>query len=680
MAQSKTFDDAAGTFDPAFADADFAADFAEETGPTQAGSILAADFGSVTTRVVLVEVVEGAYRLVARSQGRTTIGFPIDDVSVGLARLVRDIGRQTGRTFYAGDSLIMPEGIDRNGVDALVATATAGRPMRLALVGLMADFSMRSAQQALAGAFVEIVAAVHLDDGQTPEDRLNALLLSRPDLIVIVGGTDAGAQRTLRQMVSLVKLALEVAEDNSRPLVLYAGNRALSEEVSGALDTLTQVIVADNVRPSMDEEYYDGLRNQLNRATDLYNEQQGGSFRRLRTTANLVPTGRSYALVADYLARVTGQRVLALDMGSASTLLVAALDGEIDTQVEANYGVGHGAPGLLERVGVEAVQRWLPFAAEPLEIRNYALNKSLRPASVPVGLRDLYIEHALLRAGLRHLIDNARSHWPGINPAGSLNGIDLILAGGSPLTATGSPGFNLLLITDVARPDGMTEVLADPNGVIPALGAIANISPEAVAQLLEGDSLERLGTVLSVSGEPPVGKPIAKMKITTEDNEVYDQELIGGDVLLLPLPPGRRLTLDIRLTRGLTLAGKRRFKRVVMGGVAGVLIDGRGRPLMPSADVTVRAGMLPLWVHQAADVPLHNIPERWLYADKDGQTPDQGAGAGTFDEAQPYSTQDEAFLEEFGVDVDEDLRDLLSDDDEFPDDVDDDDLRALRNL
>ncbi len=50
---------------------------------------------------------------------------------------------------------------------------------------------------------------------------------------------------------------------------------------------------------------------------------------------------------------------------------------------------------------------WLPFAATDAEITAYAMNKALRPASVPETVRELYLEHALLRAALRTLVRDA---------------------------------------------------------------------------------------------------------------------------------------------------------------------------------------------------------------------------------------------------------------------------------
>ena len=81
-------------------------------------SILAVDFGSVNTRALLLDIVDGEYRLVAQGKSRTTIGSPTDDVHVGLSKVLREIAASSGRRFFDDQGeLIRPEQVDRVGVD-----------------------------------------------------------------------------------------------------------------------------------------------------------------------------------------------------------------------------------------------------------------------------------------------------------------------------------------------------------------------------------------------------------------------------------------------------------------------------------------------------------------------------------------------------------------------------------
>src|SRR5579871_5735819 len=94
-------------------------------------SILAVDFGNVHTRALLIDLVEGVYQLVAQAEERTTGSFPISDVGVSFRRAVQQLSNNTGRLFIQKNgALITPEQPDRSGVDAFIATASLGRPLR----------------------------------------------------------------------------------------------------------------------------------------------------------------------------------------------------------------------------------------------------------------------------------------------------------------------------------------------------------------------------------------------------------------------------------------------------------------------------------------------------------------------------------------------------------------------
>src|SRR5688572_15238523 len=123
----------------------------------RSGSILSADFGNVTTRAILIDLVDGVYKLVARGEGRTTAGFPVGDVSVGLKRVAEQMSAVTGRKLlYEDGQLITPEQPDRSGVDHFVATASTGRSLRTVLIGLVPDVSIASGLRAAAGTYIDI--------------------------------------------------------------------------------------------------------------------------------------------------------------------------------------------------------------------------------------------------------------------------------------------------------------------------------------------------------------------------------------------------------------------------------------------------------------------------------------------------------------------------------------------
>ncbi|MCA9913194.1 MAG: glutamate mutase L, partial [Anaerolineae bacterium] len=273
---------------------------------TKSSSILAADFGSVNTRVMLFDLVQGRYRLIAQESGLTTLNDTADDVSVGLQQLLRRIERYAGRKLYSSDGrLMIPEDVEHNGVDAFITTASAGRPMRAVLVSLIPEVSLSTSLRTIDSAYVEPVAEVHLRDGRTEQERLNALLKNRPNLIFISGGVERGAQEAMQQMLQLVHLALKITPQGQRPLVIYGGNSALSAKVHGLLGELTQVFVADNIRPGIAEEDFESAEVALGRAFDQYRDSADEGFHTVSemSSTGILPTAQSYEVLAEYLRK-----------------------------------------------------------------------------------------------------------------------------------------------------------------------------------------------------------------------------------------------------------------------------------------------------------------------------------------------------------------------------------------
>ncbi len=583
---------------------------------TKGSSILAADFGSVNTRVMLFDLVQGRYRLIAQESGLTTLNDPIDDVSVGLQQLVRRIERYTGRKLYdAGERLMIPEDVEHNGVDAFITTASAGRPMRAVIVSLIPEVSLSTSLRTIDSAYVEPVAEVHLRDGRTEEERLNALLQNRPNLIFIAGGLERGAQEAVQQMLQLVHLALKITPQDQRPMVIYAGNSALSAKVHSLLGDLTQVFVADNIRPAMAEEDFESAEVALGRVFDQYRDSADEGFHTVSemSSTGILPTAQSYEVLAEYLKKITdGGNVILADVGSTSSTLVGGFGSDVSTRISTRSGLGQSAPLLLELVGEEAIAKWLPFVPAAAEIQNYALNKSIRPASIPISLRDFYLEMAFLREALRMETRESLYQWPGTEAGKPLPSVAAMVISGGALANTGSPFLSMMLAADGLQPTGVTKVYADPYGFAPMFAQIGRINPDAAVQLADGGALVDLGTLISVDGYAAPDRTVARLKITTSDGEKIDYELKGGHLLSLPLPAEYSLTLQIRTVGAHRIGGKRRMKITISGGAGGILIDARGRNFEPAATVADRAHWIPQWIHEATDEPLQEIPPEWM--------------------------------------------------------------------
>jgi uncharacterized protein (TIGR01319 family) len=563
---------------------------------TAAHSILAADFGSVNTRVVLLDVVGGQYRLLLRAQTLTTAAPPYADVGVGLRRALEQMSGILGRLLFSGDDLVAT-GQAESGVDLFLATASGGKPMKAVLVGLMPDISVASGRRALASTYVELTDTLSLADIRNTEDQVNAILRSQPDVIFIVGGTDYGATESMLSLLRTVRLAVLLAR-GKKPVVLYAGNEALKPVVRGMMGDEVSLYMAKNVRPSLQDEQLAAAQLELALVYGAYKSVSVGGFEDVQKASRLgiLPTAQSYSNVVRYLGELPGAGVgvLCVDVGSSTVTLCASIQKEPYVSIRSDLGLGHSAVTGVRAVGAASIQRWLTFNASESLIMDYAWNKTLKPSTVPQTPQDLEIEYAMARAMIRNAVANARMGWPVSQRGDLLPAMRPIIGAGSVLAQSIDPGISALLLLDSLQPIGVSELRLDPYGVIAALGSIAYVEPLAVAQVLELGGLLNLGTAFS-----PLGRPQAAtaMQVTVKraNGQTTEHEVKSGTLQLVELPTGQKAQVTIKLSRGLTLNGKSRLTLNVEGGAAGLIFDGRGRPIAVPKEVEKRAELLPRW-------------------------------------------------------------------------------------
>lgn len=572
-------------------------------------SILAADFGSVNTRALLFDVVEGEYRLVAQGRSRTSIGSPLDDAHLGLSTVLREMAEATGRRLLDEQgNIIRPEQADRVGVDYYLTTASAGHSLRAVLVGLYPGHDLVAAQRAIAPFYIEIAATVHLEDGLGPKGRLNRIVHSRPQLIIITGGTDGGARTVLLEMLSVVRQAVALLPMGSRPTVIFAGNSSLTPSVREMLSQQAEVLISPNIVGSS-ENAWEAAQTVLASAVDD-DKRHGRSFRRVAamTDSGILPTARGVETMAAFFSRALRQEVLAIDIGSARSTLSLAGNGRVWTGIRNDIGLGHSAASALDIVGEESVNEWLPFYPRKGELTQYVLNKGLRLESVPLDMRERCIEYALLRASLRYMLSVARE--PG-NSAIEPARVGMVLVAGAALTGSGQGALDMLMLSDALQCEGVVRVKSDPFGALAALGALAAAQPTAVVQLANSKVLEDVGTLICVSGKSSAEATALKVSVRLENGELLKRKIADGDVWHLPLESNAWAEVRLQARRGLTVGGKRRLR--LAGGRGGLLFDARLNTLEKESSMTVRAVNMLRWFAAVSgqDEPVV-IPESWL--------------------------------------------------------------------
>jgi hypothetical protein len=548
-------------------------------------SVLVADIGNVHTRLVLIDLVEGQYRLITSSRARSTAEPPLTDVSLGVERAAQQISDFIGRgllNLEEGQTFIIPER-EGHGIDEFMCTSSAGRPMRVFLVGLTPDVSLASGRRALSGSYVTITDILSLDDQRSQEEKINAILHGEPDLILIVGGTDDGADETLIELIKTVQMALSLVTRGMLPSVLFAGNQALKKRVKDLLLPFTNVFVAKNVRPGLHEEQLFPAQIELALVYDDYRGKSPGSFSGIgrQSQIGVVPTTQGYLSAIRYLCELPTRGVgpLCIDVGSANSIIVAGVRKEPQFSVRTDLGVGHNIVSALRAVTPSKVLRWLPFDIALDDLWDYAYNKELRPATVPMTVEDLMIEQALAREIVRLMVAEARPGW-GLGERDLLPAFQPIIGAGAVLTEAQHPGISAMLLLDALQPVGMTELQLDPHNLISSLGIAAYLKPLITVQALETGGLVNLGMAFSPAGRVRYGQDVMRVQVRSSTGQMINHTVRGGEIWMAPILPGVSAEVKIKLRRGLSIHGKRQLKLRVTAGAAGILFDGRGRPLV----------------------------------------------------------------------------------------------------
>jgi uncharacterized protein (TIGR01319 family) len=549
-------------------------------------SILVADIGSVHTRLILIDVVEGQYRLVASSRAHTSAEPPLGSVSLGLDHAAQEMTDLIGRRFIdeSGEQLFISPEQDGHGVDAFLATSSAGPPMRVFLVGLTPEISVASGERVLAGGYVTITDMLCPDDVRTDEEKINTILTTHPDLIVIVGGTDDGADDIVLDQVQTVKTALSLIRRGTMPNVLYAGNRGLRKQVRAMLTEHTQVYFAKNVRPTLDDEQLFHAQLELALVYDDYRSRSPGGFSEVARQSQIgavLPTTQGYIGAIRYMSELPqlGVGPLIIDVGSTNSLIVTGVHKTPHYRIRTDLGMGHHAVSALEAVTVANVQRWLPEDVPEDVLWDYAYNKELRPTTIPATKQDLQIEQALAREIVRLMVREARPGWD-LGVSELLPAFQPIIGAGGVLTDAQHPGISAMLLLDALQPTGAVELKLDPHNLIASLGVSAYLDPTITVQALEAGGLVNLGTAFCPLGRLREGQDAMYVQVRQENGEVINQTVHGGEIWMAPVLPGVPTQVDIRLQRGMSINGKRRIRRRVVAGAAGIVFDARGRPLV----------------------------------------------------------------------------------------------------
>ena len=577
-------------------------------------SILIADCGSTRTKVVLLDVVDDQYRFISYAEAPSTVDETWNDLSVGVVQAIRHIEETTGRAFLDDEGqLIRPEKPDGKGIDRFLVVSSAAKPLRVALAGLARDISVESARRAVLTTYSRIVdeIACDQDDEQTrprtDDEKINAIWHASPDVVCVVGGTDGGATESVLDVVqNIVRVALYLSGEKA-PTVIYAGNSQLRETVTQLVGEIAPLHIVDNVRPFPDVENIGPAAEEVELCFYEYQLKSlpGSQVLHDWGAPSILPTARTADYTIRYCDRAwnPSKAALGVDVGSASVTLNVSAQGQSRTVIRSDLGIGYSLNELIEQVDMRDILRWLPFELGTDEARDQLMNKALKPSSIPQMREGMLLEQAAAREALRLSLEDLIPMWPGRvdgdHPDGAMiPPCDPIVASGGIMAHAPYPGHVFLLLLDALQPVGISELYLDEYNLLSSLGAVMDFSPLAMVQTLRGGGLTFLGTVVAPIGRAQPGDSV--LAVRPVDKKLGSgTEVAYGTLARIPFrdfPPGTMLELIPAKGCDIGLGPGKSMTMAYKGGIVGLIVDARGRPLPFADDPQVQRERMDSWL------------------------------------------------------------------------------------
>ncbi len=578
-------------------------------------SILATDCGSTTTKAILIEKRGGEYRLVNRGEAPTTVEAPFDDVTIGVLNATRELEDLTGRQLIHDGKILIPQLDETRGVDLYLSTSSAGGGLQMMVMGVVRQMSAESAQRAALGAGAIIMDVIAIDDGRKDYQKIQRLRELRPDIVLLSGGTDGG---TITHLVELAELLIAA---DPRPRfgtmnlpVIFAGNKDARDEIRRLLGERFDLRIVDNLRPSLDRENLGPAREAIHELFLEHVMQQAPGYSKLMTwtSADIMSTPNAVGKIMVTIAEQRGINILGVDIGGATTDVFSVFGGNYTRTVSANLGMSYSICNVMLEAGIQNIRRWLPFDIEEYEVRNRLRNKMIRPTTIPQTYEDLLLEQAVAREALRLAFIHHKQLARGLKGVQQqrtigealeqtetgktlvqMMALDMIIGSGGVLSHAPKRAQAALMMMDAYQPEGVTMLAVDSIFMMPQLGVLSTVHPEAAAQVFDRDCLIRLGSCVAPVGQGKEGEPC----LTIEYNG-KSETFRYGELRVLPLGVGETLQATLKPARGFDVgAGRGRpVEATLEGGVVGVVVDTRGRPLQLPADDATRRQKLIDWM------------------------------------------------------------------------------------
>ena len=309
--------------------------------------VLLIDFGSTYTKLTAVDL--DAEEILGTAAAYTTVRTDIND---GLTEGLRRLEEKTGKLEYFQS----------------FACSSAAGGLRMVTSGLVPELTGEAAKLASLGAGAKVVGVYAF---QLTEDDLENIKAAKPDIFLLVGGTDGGNTECILHNAKML-----ASMDADFPIVV-AGNRTAARECERILSG-REVYVCPNVMPKFGVLRIEPTQKQIREIfLNRIIQAKGLSKASELLSDIMMPTPSAVLQAMELLSQgCEGESgigdLVAVDVGGATTDVYSVADGMPEHMntvykglpepfakrtVEGDIGMRYSIQGIVDAAGLDRISR-----------------------------------------------------------------------------------------------------------------------------------------------------------------------------------------------------------------------------------------------------------------------------------------------------------------------------------
>ena len=459
-------------------------------------AVLLIDFGSTYTKLTAVDV-EGEV-ILGTAQAYTTVETDIND---GLHEGLRRLEEKTGKLDF----------------DKCYACSSAAGGLRMVTSGLVPELTGEAAKMASLGAGAKVVGIYAF---QLTEDDLDEIRAARPDIFLLVGGTDGGNTENILHNARML-----ATMEPDFPVVI-AGNRTAARECARILEKF-ETYICPNVMPKFGVLNIEPTQKQIREIfLNKIVQAKGLSKASALLSDIMMPTPSAVLQAMELLSEgCEGELgigdLIAVDVGGATTDIYSMADGMPEAMntvykgipepfakrtVEGDIGMRYSIHGIVEAAGVDRIAKLSGLTRKRVEELVSFLRANTE--TVPNGDRELealdfaLASMAIETAVARHA-GTMEETYTMMGQTFVQSGKDLrhvkqvVVTGGSLIHTKNTAQIAKHALYSPAQPGSLrpmtADIWVDRTYILAAMGLLSSYYPQVALRIMKKE-LEKNGT------------------------------------------------------------------------------------------------------------------------------------------------------------------------------------------